>query len=209
MAAIVVVAAGMLALPASLGNAVFVVVGYADIGDPEMPFASNGWGYTLADMDGTDGWGKHVGDLGVVWGKSADDENWATVTFPMPDNFCGSLQSLRIKALDGVADDSFKVSVWDTTREMWNDIFEYTAKNVGAVEPNWAGGEEWIVHEISLTDDKCVGDGEYDFPRGYPIYDGEGFTVKITALGQKWTMFSSFGQLGVDWIELGGYGVLQ
>lgn len=208
LAVIVVAAAGMLALPMSLGSAEVVVVGFADIGDVDLEtgFILDGWGGPKV-LTGS-GWGGLEGAIRVVWAPGEDaDENWAEITFPMPENFHGSLQTIYLRVLDGVADDSFKVSVCDTTRGIWNDIFYYAGQNAGAVDPNWAAVEVWKTHVVSLTDDRCIGDGEYDFPRGYPIYGESGFTIRITAMGAQWDYFASYGQLGVDWAQLEGNGV--
>lgn len=208
LAVIVVAAAGMLALPMSLGSAEVFIVGNIDLGDEEMEVGCllDGWGDPKI-LTGS-GWGDLEGEIRVVWAPGdGDDENWADLTFLLPENFHGSLHNVYLSVLDGVADDSFKVSVWDVTRERWNDIYEFEGQNVGEVDPNWASEEKWNLHAISLTEDRCAGDGEYDFPRGYPIYGESGFTIRITATGAAWDYISTYGQLGVDYAQLEGFGV--
>ncbi len=206
LAVIVVVAAGMLALPMSLGSAEVFLVGDVDVGDTESEagYVLTGWGDPL-EVTGSS-WGGLEDDLRVVWAPGGD-ENWAEITFLMPENFHGSLHTIYMDVLDGVADDSFTVSVWDATKGVWNEIFYYASHNLGATDPVW-GIEVWNPHTISLTEDKCLGDGYFDFPRGYPIYGDSGFTIRITATGAQWDYFSTYGQLGVDRVNLEGNGIL-
>jgi hypothetical protein len=83
---------------------------------------------------------------------------------------------LVIRALDGLADDSFKV--WIHRGSGFEEVYTYNdAYNT----------ETWVVHDIPL-------------PGG--AYSGSTIRVKIKATGPKWSGFDTYGQLAVDWIEL-------
>jgi hypothetical protein len=87
-------------------------------------------------------------------------------------------EKLIIRALDGIADDSFVVEVWPNRRGPGEEIYAYTA------DPSTE--ETWVIHEIPL-------------PEGAD-YDLKGLSVRIKATGAKWEHFDTYGQLAVDWI---------
>jgi len=84
------------------------------------------------------------------------------------------LETLVIRHLDGIADDSFDVMVG-----AW-PVYSYV--------DNEFGNEAWITTEIDLTQlgIDCCGP----------------HAIAITATGDTWEHQTSYGQLGIDWIEL-------
>jgi hypothetical protein len=57
-----------------------------------------------------------------VWAATndiPDDEDWATVTLSMSETFHGSAQYVSMNVLDGQADDSFSVSVYNPEILEW------------------------------------------------------------------------------------------
>ena len=81
---------------------------------------------------------------------------------------------LYIRALDGLADDSFEVYIkQDGT---WELIYTYADQY---------DTETWLVHEIPLPDDLA---SEWHLK------------VQIVATGPQWEHFDTYGQLAVDWI---------
>jgi hypothetical protein len=124
------------------------------------------WG-DIADEDGT---------CRVVW-DSSDNDPEAKITL----NPCGvqlTSQTLRLRTLDGLANDSFEMEV----------KIKNTA-NGKEYNYDWSGdtNEFWVTHEIALPNYLNTGD---------PI------EVTIEAAGPKWAGFDTYGQTAVQWIEL-------
>jgi hypothetical protein len=85
---------------------------------------------------------------------------------------------LVIRALDGLADDSFDVYIRREYHGAWEMIYSYADQY---------STETWLVHEIPLP--------AGDYPLDY-------LKVKIVATGPQWDHFETYGQLAVDWIGL-------
>ncbi|MCU0859437.1 MAG: hypothetical protein MUE55_02480 [Thermoplasmata archaeon] len=193
-----IVAAAMM-LPATMGTATTdLLLQGVDIGDvasEDLLVDMEGWGPVVSDTG--DNWGGlGDGDCRVVW--CANDENWATVTFAMPEGFTGSIQYLNMRVLDGQADDSFEVYLYDPQYDSWARVYEYTADTL--TDPDGAS-EQWIVHTVYFVDldtGLCATHG--------CCWYGDGVIVKIVATGDAWGGFETYGQLGVDWIDLIGSG---
>ncbi len=149
--------------------------------------------------DTESGWGG-LGDgtCRVVW--FSGDENWATVTFDLPEGFTGAIQYLKMCVLDGQADDSFEVYLMDGQYGTWARVYEYAADSL--TDPEGAA-EQWIDHTVYFVDidtGLCATHG--------CCWYGDGVQIKIVATGDAWAGFDTYGQLGVDSIELFGSGKL-
>jgi len=107
------------------------------------------------------------------WGEP--DMEGITVTMRQAEE-CDEpiLETLVIRHLDGIADDSFDVMVG-----AW-PVYSYV--------DNTIGDETWITTEIDLTqfEIECCGP----------------HAIVITATGEAWQHQATYGQLGIDWIEL-------
>jgi len=181
-----------------------VDIGSLDGYDGANPWGMVGWGPVEPKTHGG-AWGDiaaEKADCRVVWSPhydSADytDENWAAVTMWIPAEFQGSIQCIKMRVLDGQADDSFEVSVFDPCDGVDEVVYTYTA------DPSTS--EDWIVHTIWIPVDE---DGRCVIPHGAPVYATSGFQMTIKALGSAddWTYFDPFGMLAIDWIELYGNG---
>jgi hypothetical protein len=121
----------------------------------------------------------------VTWfdGEPANKQGrGARVTFDKGDAKCANKIIMRV--LDGIADDSFDVYVrekWGYCGWMdWEKVYHYDA------DPSTT--EYWVEHEIDY----------FFFPMATQ------YQIGIVALGDAWSGFGTYGQLGVDWIKLGG-----
>ena len=148
---------------------------YVDIGDPgsETGHKLKGWGpIEPATSHGNYG---GVDDARVTWEPGAPDTKHAraaSFTFKVPKGFKAT--QIKLRVLDGLADDSFIVRVNST-------VYEYTGlKN---------RKENWIEHTIDLRN-PCSGSCR--------------IKVVIQATGPAWDQFDTYGQLAVDWVELMG-----
>lgn len=120
---------------------------------------------------------------------SWNNHKYATATFYWKK---GAAQYIKMRVLDGIADDSFTVEALHCNGE-WRFIGEYTDE-----EPI-LDTETWYIREFSLTDEDgnsivCKGRGK------------KGLTIRITSTGPIWLGYYTFGQVAVDWIELYGSG---
>jgi len=120
----------------------------------------------------------------VVWYHPdvGTDDPYATVTLDRGDTR-GAAKAIRVRHLDGIADDSFDIYVIDN---------HDNEQLIGS----WAGSpgtENWQVHEFTIPNDIDIG-------RGVPI------VVKLVATGPSWSGFDTYGQVAFDWIELVGCG---
>lgn len=109
-------------------------------------------------------------------------ERAANLTFKLK-NKCGLVRGMRIRALDGTANDDFMVFV-KNRRGNW--VLAYT------YESDSSATETWKVHNIKLH------------PR-YWFHWRKPLEVSIMATGDTWGSHSTYGQLGIDWIELIGW----
>jgi len=197
--AIAAIVAAVMMLPATLGGATTnLLLQSVDIGNvaSEEGLEMDDWGVVVT---GTTGWGG-LGDgtCRVVW--SSDNENWATVTFDLDDEFTGAIQYLKMRVLDGQADDSFEVYLMDGQYKTWARVYEYAADSL--TDPEGAA-EQWIDHTVyfvNIDTGLCATHG--------CCWYGDGVQIKIVATGEAWAGFDTYGQLGVDSIELFGSGKL-
>ena len=172
---------------------------YVNIGVPSNETGhdlQDGWGPVENATHGGNWGGKDDGTIRVVWYNPTTNPIQGIPTDPLPDgnpdSRSGSLMlyrdgcydaplTLYIRALDGTADDSFIVTI-DVIGESGTNTFSYTAQGS-------SNGETWITHEFDL-DPSLWGDTS--------------FRVIITATGDKWKYFDTYGQLGISWVSLEG-----
>lgn len=206
----IVVCAAALMLPSFLGMAT-PGLGLADVnigdGDGELAYIDEStWGPIVEDTGGSWG-GLGEGNCRVVWAPG-DDEPDAYITFPMPEGFTGSIQYMTMRVLDGMADDSFIVEAFDPGLEVpdWVTIYQYAAVLVeDANEDGLDDVEMWVDHTVyfvDITTWECM-------THGCCWYYADGLQVRITATGDQWPSFGTYGQLGVDSIQLFGNGRLD
>jgi hypothetical protein len=98
----------------------------------------------------------------------------------------GSSRKIIMRVLDGIADDSFKVSVMGKHGN-WVEIGSYNADND-------ATNEFWMEHEFEIP--------VKEIKAGRPLQ----VKIEATETSPKWWGFNTYGQLAVDWIELWGNG---
>ena len=94
----------------------------------------------------------------------------------------GKARHIKMRVLDGIADDSFNVYVKNPGGN-WALVYSYTC------DPSTS--EYWVEHDI------------YSFPAG----KGQGniIDIKIESTGAAWSGFGTYGQLAVDWVEVWGF----
>jgi hypothetical protein len=124
------------------------------------------------------------GSSRVVWGpgSTSNNTNYAFVQL-MWDPAMGKARQIKLRVLDGIADDSFNVYVQNPGGD-WALVYHYDS------DPSTA--EYWVEH-----------DDIWSFPAG----KGQGGEIymKIEATGAPWSGFNTYGQLAVDWIEVWGF----
>ena len=164
-----------------------VVLCRVDIGNTtsEVGHGLAGWGPVQPAHSGGNwgGFGASDEDCRVIWDDSDDDPS-AEITLDRCQAK-GAAKAIRIRHLDGLADDSFDVYVKDV-HGTWVLI------------GSWAGSpgtENWGTDEFVLPKGKNL-----QLARGKPV------EVKLEATGPKWGSFSTYGQVAFDWIELIGNG---
>ena len=84
---------------------------------------------------------------------------------------------VKINYLQGIANDDFCV---------FASGFGTTFYLVGCVDETNTAGETWVDVELNLP----------------AMASGQDVTIKILATGNAWSAFSSYGQLGVDYIKI-------
>ena len=185
---LLLVLVGMLLLP--LGFSVGIhppispIIDDIDIGDPVSEAGHNlkGWGPIEPATHG--GYWGGIDDCRVVWYPG--DKRWATVTFTLPSDPRAWMQNIprkiKIVALDGIADDSFKVLIKmqfpSGTWTDWTKIYKYNDQY---------STETWVTHNIT----------------GFiVVYRAQKIKIKIVATGPQWTWFTPYGQLAIDYIAL-------
>jgi hypothetical protein len=186
LAIVVLVLAMVLAPAAYAAKPTPQLLDSVDIGDP-----LNEVDYDISEPD----WGPpepftHLGNWGgigagmqcrVVWHAASDlTPRYATLTLDTDGE--GFARHIKLRVLDGIADDSFNVYVKNPGGD-WALVYSYDC------DPST--NEYWVVHDI------------YSFPAG----KGQGTTIdiKIEATGDAWSGFGTYGQLAVDWVEVWGY----
>lgn len=112
--------------------------------------------------------------------KPAVNGRMATVTLNPVKNKWGIVRAIKIRALDGAANDDFMVFI-KNKRGNWENIYTY------ASDPSTA--EIWKIHEINL-----------------PLRNwfNKPLELGIMSTASDWASKSTYGQLGIDWIELVG-----
>ena len=149
-----------------------------DIGDTtsETGHSLNGWG-PIEPLNSGGTWGG-IDDARATWVKG--DGRGASFTM---NAGTGTQHELVLRVLDGQADDSFMVFV------NGNPVYQYTAKN--SPKPG---------------DGNYFGDpsGSEELWRDHRIYvSGTGtLTISVAAMGDAWSGFDTYGQLGVDRADL-------
>ncbi|MCR4275551.1 MAG: hypothetical protein NUV83_02250 [Candidatus Wolfebacteria bacterium] len=175
-------------------------IDFVNIGSPSSEASHNlqGWG-TIEPLTSGGNWGQigssvtcdlPVGEtcdkaLRVTYAKDEPDHpqingRMANVTLNSQNRW-GLIKELKIRALDGIANDDFMVFIKNKKGRL-ELVYTYIS------DPSTA--EIWKVHTIAL-------DHKYWFNKG-PI------EITIMATGDTWNQHSAYGQLGIDWIELAG-----
>lgn len=166
-----------------------VVLCRVDIGDKtsEVGHGLDGWGpvepATHGGYWGGIGSESPPGSCRVIWDSSDDDPSAEMTLDRCQDR--GAAKAIRMRHLDGLADDSFDVYVKDV-HGSWVLIGGW----VGS-----PGTENWVIDEFVLPNGK-----ELQLDRGKPV------EIKLEATGPKWASFGTYGQVAFDWIELIGNG---
>ena len=120
------------------------------------------------------------GTCRVVWHAAGDlSGEYATLTLDTSGQ--GFARHIKMRVLDGIADDSFNVYVMNPGGD-WVLVYSYADQT---------STETWIVHDI------------YGFPAGKG--QGNAINIKIEATGAAWSGFSTYGQMAVDWVEVWGF----
>jgi hypothetical protein len=158
-----------------------------DIGNPtsEAGNVMAGWGPIEPATHGGNWGGFNVTgeDCRVIWDISDDDPS-ATITLDRGVR-PGAATAIRMRHLDGLADDSFDVYVKDV---------HGTYVKIGS----WAGSpgpEKWVIDEFALPNGNTL-----------QLARGRDVEVELVATGQEWSGFGTYGQVAFDWIELVGNG---
>ena len=185
----------MIAMPASAETDIRLdYVEAEDITDTDL-----GWGLKVSEHPGNYGgmnadpiWdGRLVSDT-VDNGGDGDTSAYYTFTW---EN--AAAQTLVIRHLDGIADDSFIVEAY--------------------LDPGYGEGDDknligWWVTIGTYCDEGPVETWKttcFDLigPGHWAKGTGE-MTIKITLTGDLWSGYNTYGQLAIDWMELRGNGYL-
>ncbi len=156
---------GVLALLAVPAMAAYTVDLGTDAGEAGVTL--NGWGPQTTPADGTYGYpdaGSYDGAFRLVW-VPGGDENWAEITFSQ------AINAVNIRYLDGLADDSFDINVYNGD-SFWGSVSA----------PASGGSQTWV-------------------ETGW-ISGAAGTTLRLTATGQAWSGFQTWGQLAIDRVEV-------
>jgi hypothetical protein len=137
-----------------------------------------GWGRSATDETGGNYGGIGEGGCRLVWDGEEDGPD-ATV---LMHTHHGAAMNLKVRHLDGLADDSFDVEVLHA-----NGSWVY----VGSYSDQYST-ENWVETDFDLS--------------GIDLGRGRDLQVRFTATGDQWSGFSTWGQLCIDWIELYGNG---
>lgn len=183
-------------VPHSYGDPVLVQLDFVNIGDPtsEAGHQITGWGPVEPKTNGGS-WGDianekspdgNVDDTArVAWSASEDADDpisrSAFATFQIGE---GQARRLRLRILDGFADDSFMVYVKGRGGD-WVPVYIFRS------EPKRL--EVWRTHDVDL----------YQF-RNYVPLTGYPLVVRVQATGAAWSMKPILGQLAVNWIQVVG-----
>jgi len=185
LAVAALVLAMVLAPAAYAAKPVPTILDRVDIGDGTARdlALSPDWGPIEPATNGGNwgGFGASGEDCRVVW-HAAGDPTPGYATLTLDTGGAGFARHIKLRVLDGIADDSFNVYVKNPGGD-WALVYSYTC------DPSTS--EYWEEHDI------------YSFPAG----KGQGTTIeiKIEATGDAWSGFETYGQLAVDWVEVWGY----
>lgn len=165
-----------------------VVLCTVDIGDTasEAGHDMDGWGPPEPSTHGGNwgGIGSEPGDCRVIWfshNAPATEDEYAYITLDRCERN-GAATAIRVRHLDGIADDSFNIFVKNNHGD-WISMGSYT----------WSGNssEFWVETTFIIPDVSAIAHGR-------PI------EVKLEATGTQWSGFGTYGQVAFDWIELIG-----
>lgn len=179
---------------------------FVNIGDPTSEAGHNltGWGPIEPATNGGN-WGQIATETGCgidFEGATCDKalrvtysgNNPAEADHPLLDGRMASVTlghkswglvgGLKIRVLDGVANDDFVVFV-KNNRGNWEQVYSYVS------DPSTT--EVWKIHTIN-------------FAPG--VWFKKSVEVAIMATGSDWAQKNTYGQLGVDWIKLTGKKVI-
>lgn len=164
-----------------------IVLCHVDIGNEtsEAGHGLVGWGpiEPATSRGNWGGFGASDEDCRVIWDSSGDDPS-AKITLDRCQDR-GAAKAIRMRHLDGLADDSFDVYVKDV-HATWVLIGSWAGS---------PGSENWVTDEFVLPKGKTL-----QLARGKPV------EIKLVATGDEWSGFSTYGQVAFDWIELIGNG---
>jgi len=188
LAITVLVLAMVLALAAYTAKPVSIILDSVDIGsdilEVDHGVLSPDWGPIEPDAHGGNwgGFGASGEDCRVVW-HAASDPTPGYATLTLDTGGAGFAHHIKLRVLDGIADDSFNVYVKNPGGD-WALVYSYIC--------NPSTSEYWVVHDI------------YSFPAGKGQH-GTTIDIKIEATGDAWSGFNTYGQLAVDWVEVWGF----
>jgi len=150
---------------------------YVDIGNPssEKGHKMTGWGPVEPSTSGGN-WGSIApGDCRVVWEKGTGDLSRSAYLQMKVRKGYGPATHLKLRVLDGQADDSYMVLVN-------HQLVHWAVLSPGS-------GETWVTHDIDLTT---------AFPGGVK----GAVNVVIVAFGPAWSGHGTYGQVAFDWAIL-------
>jgi len=150
--------------------------------DPEslsMPDEGDGWDQSPP----FGGWGGKDESLFAV--------AWETGTMDVPAN-AGRFAECTIAGVTG-----------KTPRKVKMNVLEGLANDDYCVFASIGAGDLLIGCVNETSSGEVWNDKEFDLPTG-AFASGQDVTVKILVTGNAWPAFSSWGQLGVDWIKILG-----
>jgi len=136
---------GVLALLAVPAMAAYTVDLGTDTGEAGVTL--NGWGPQTTPADGTYGYpdaGSYDGAFRLVW-VPGGDENWAEITFSK------AINAVNIRYLDGLADDSFDINVYNGD-SFWGSVSAPASGGSQTwVETGWVSGAPGTTLRLTAT----------------------------------------------------------
>jgi hypothetical protein len=148
-----------------------------DIGDPasetQTGVAISGWGPVEPSTNGGNWGGQPPDNCRVVY----DPQGTTSATVTYSHQSCVYPTCLEWNALDGVADDSYTVSV--------DGVIVYTYTDTEPINDP----EAWGVKGVDLTQFQLKNDIQH--------------VVEFVATGQQWDYFVTYGQVAIDYVTLG------
>jgi hypothetical protein len=184
MALMALLSVMVLAIPVAAAGPGYEVLDTADLSNADV---TAGGRCTSFNPEAPGGWGGEFGQ-GAVTAFPGDLDSAGYVSLY---TFFGAGKAVRIRHLDGIADDSFDLFVKDV-RGAWIKVGHYTDKG---------STEQWMTTEFDLTRDingKRVN-----------LAEGRTIEIKIMPTAPAWSGFGTWGQLAIDKVELLGQGRWQ